>query len=112
MRQEQAVEFLAHQARLFTAQRLVAQAQMSFLLSDARFDLPALVVAEDELDGRSEARGSSKVVTNRCSWLGLAWLLVWEDGNCARRSAVCGSMRYSITRTCTAGSPAGCKVTT
>ena len=76
MRQKQAVEFLAHQARLFTAQRLAAQSQMVFLLIDAGFDLPALMLAEDELDSRREARGSSKVVTKRCSWLGLAWLLV------------------------------------
>jgi hypothetical protein len=56
MRQQQAVEFLPHQARLFAAQRLVAQAQMRFLLSDARFNLPALMIAEDELCGRSLLR--------------------------------------------------------
>jgi hypothetical protein len=76
MRQEQAVEFLAHQNGLLTAQRLVAQAQMGFLLSNARLNFPAFMIAEDELCGRSEARGSSKVGTFRCSWPGSARLAV------------------------------------
>ena len=67
MGQEQPVEFLAHQTRILTAQRLSTQTQMGFLLIDAGFDLPALMIAVDELEGWSEARGSSKVVTKRCS---------------------------------------------
>lgn len=84
---------------------------MVFLLIDAGFNLPALMITQDQLDGGSQARGGSPVVTNRCTWPGSLWLVVWEEGNCVRRWAVCGSMRYSITRTCTAGSPTGCRVT-
>ena len=53
MGQQQPVEFLAYQTRLLTAQRLPTQTQMGFLLIDARFDLPALMLAVDELEGRS-----------------------------------------------------------
>jgi hypothetical protein len=67
MGQQQPVEFLAYQTRLLTAQRLAAQVEMGFLLIDAGFDLPALMIAVDELEGRSQARGSSKVVTRRCN---------------------------------------------
>lgn len=46
------VEFLAHQSWFLAPHRLVAQAQMGFLLVDAGFNLPALMVAEDEFCGR------------------------------------------------------------
>ncbi len=37
-------------------QRLSTQTQMGFLLIDAGFDLPALMIAVDELEGRSLLR--------------------------------------------------------
>src|SRR5258708_3473356 len=52
MGQEQPVEFLSHQTRFLTTQRLATQAQMVFLLIDADFDFPALMIAVDELEGR------------------------------------------------------------
>jgi len=56
MGQQQPVEFLSHQAWFLAAQRLAAQPQMVLLLIDAGFDLPALMIAVDELEGRSLLR--------------------------------------------------------
>ncbi len=56
MRQEQAIEFLAHEDWFLTAHGLAAQAQMGFLFIDACFDLPAFMVAEDEPESRSLLR--------------------------------------------------------
>src|SRR5260370_29639311 len=52
MGQEQPVEFLSHQTRFLTTQRLATQAQMVCWLIDADFDVPALMIAVDELEGR------------------------------------------------------------
>lgn len=110
MRQEQPVEFLAHQSRLFTAHRLVAQAEMVFLLIDAGFNFPALMIAEDEFCGGRLLR-----VKQSCHQaMELAWI---SAVGCLRRrelrQALC-RCRLDVIRDYPhlhIGSPAGCKVT-
>ncbi len=56
VQQQQPIELLQHGLGTATAQGLLGQTQMAFVLIDAEFDFPAFVIEGDQLLGRSLLR--------------------------------------------------------
>ena len=104
MRQHQGVEFLQDQLGRAAAQRLLAHALLISGLVDGLFDFPPFVIAQTQASAGA-CSGESKVVMRRwtcrtCGLVAVLWLCMREGVTCSSCSAILGSMRYSMTRTC------------